>query len=417
MQVLHFPFEELSEFAQRDLAYVNQHADLRDFYQYEPNLAAFEQVIQDKSKSELDRQLLVDNLKAQYADFQPNAKVKAQIESLTDERTFTVVTAHQPSLFTGPLYFIYKIFSAINLAEELNERYTDYHIVPIFITGGEDHDFEEINHTHIFGKKIEWENEESGSVGRMKTETLKEALAQLKDILGDSENAQSLYQKVESAYTKFDTYGKATRYLVHQLFQDYGLVVMNMDEADLKRAFIPYIKKEVFEQPSQALIQATQERLAAKGFDSQAHPRAINFFYLQDQMRSRIVLENEVYKVLDSDLQFSRSEMEEEIEKHPERFSPNVVMRPIYQELILPNLAYIGGGGELSYWQERLGQFKHFGVNFPMLVRRNSVLWVDKGNANRLAKVELKVSDLFGDTHALVKEYVKNNTKRIELKP
>ncbi|MEM1324763.1 MAG: bacillithiol biosynthesis cysteine-adding enzyme BshC [Bacteroidota bacterium] len=412
MQVLHFPYEEVSEFAQRDLAYINEQPKLRSFYQYEPAIDSFQQVIQDKSTANTDRQVLVDVLKAQYSDFEPTDTTIQRIESLLDGNTFTLVTAHQPSLFTGPLYFIYKIFSVINLAEQLNEKYTDYNIVPLFITGGEDHDFEEINHAHIFGKTLEWANEESGAVGRMKTSTLQPTLSQLKEILGESSSAVALCTTIENAFTKFDSYGAATRYLVHCLFEKYGLVVIGMDEPKFKQRFIPYIKEEIFDQPSQALIQATQEELAAQGFDSQAHPRAINFFYLHDQLRSRIVLEDDVYKVLDSNFVFTRAELEAEIEAHPERFSPNVVMRPIYQETILPNLAYIGGGGELAYWQERKSQFAHFGVNFPMLIRRNSALWIDKGNAKRLEKVGLAVEDLFEDTHSLVKAYVKENSEQ-----
>ncbi|MEN0050690.1 MAG: bacillithiol biosynthesis BshC, partial [Bacteroidota bacterium] len=147
------------------------------------------------------------------------------------------------------------------------------------------------------------------------------------------------------------------------------------------------------------------------GFGGQAYPREINFFYLADQIRSRIVLEEETYKVLDTDLSFTRAQMEQEIENHPERFSPNVVMRPIYQEVILPNLAYVGGGGELAYWQERQTQFAHFGVNFPMLVRRNSALWIDKGNAKKLNKIGFNIATIFGDTEELIKVYVKENTE------
>ncbi|MEM9848705.1 MAG: bacillithiol biosynthesis cysteine-adding enzyme BshC [Bacteroidota bacterium] len=411
MEIIHFPFTEIPQFSTRDVAYTTAHPDLRTFYKYEVSLEAFEAVFKDRSDTEIDRAALVDNLKSQYQDFAANEKVQAQIDALAKANTFTVVTAHQPSLFTGPLYFIYKIFSAINLAEQLNAKYPDYHVVPIFVLGSEDHDFEEINHTHLFSKRLEWQNEETGAVGWMKTESLQPTLADLKDILGNSDLAQSIYEKVERAFTQQEKYGVATQQLVHELFQDYGLVVLNMNQADLKRLFIPYIKKEILEQPSQALIQATQDELAAKGFSSQAYPREINFFYLKNQLRNRIVLENGRYKVLDTAIEFSEADMIAEIEQHPERFSPNVVMRPIYQEVVLPNLAYVGGGGELAYWQERLSQFEYFGVNFPMLVRRNSALWVDKGNQKRLEKVGLEIKDLFGEVEALIKAYVKENTE------
>jgi len=279
------------------------------------------------------------------------------------------------------------------------------------VLGSEDHDFEEINHTSLFNKRLEWHNEEKGAVGWMKTDTLIPTLAELKEILGASDLAQTIYQKIEYAFTHFDSYGAATQHLVYELFKQYGLVVLNTNQAALKRQFIPQIKEEIFNQPSQALIQSTQEALEKAGFGGQAFPREINFFYLKDQIRSRIVFEEDAYKVLETDFQFSRAEMEAEIENHPERFSPNVVMRPIYQEVILPNLAYIGGGGELAYWQERLSQFEHFGINFPMLVRRNSALWVDKGNAKKLRKVGFDIATFFGDTEELIKNFVQENTE------
>ena len=411
MQIHHFSFLDIPQFSTRDIAYTTADEKLRPFYKYEVTLEAFEQIFKDKSEANINREILVEVLREQYKSFETNELVSAQIEKLKDENTFTVVTAHQPSLFTGPLYFIYKIFSAINLAERLNATYTDYHVVPIFVIGGEDHDFEEINHAHLFNKELVWENEESGAVGQMKTESLQPVLQNLKEILGSSENATTLYEKIERSFTQFETYGQATQNLVHELFQQYGLVVLGMNNAKLKQEFIPYIKKEIFEQPSQSLIQKAQEQLTEAGFGGQAHPREINFFYLADQLRSRIVLEEDTYSVLETDLSFTYAEMEQEVENHPERFSPNVVMRPIYQEIILPNLAYVGGGGELAYWQERQTQFAHFGVNFPMLVRRNSALWIDKSNAKKLNKIGFDIATIFGDTEELIKDYVKKNTE------
>ncbi|MEM8526755.1 MAG: bacillithiol biosynthesis cysteine-adding enzyme BshC [Bacteroidota bacterium] len=411
MQIHHFPFDEIPQFSARDIAYTTADERLRPFYKYEVTIEAFEQVFQDKSKANINREVLVEVLKEQYEAFKTSDLVLSQIEKLREKNTFTVVTAHQPSLFTGPLYFIYKIFSAINLAEQLNAKYSDRHIVPIFVIGGEDHDFNEINHAHLFSKELLWVNEEKGAVGAMKTASLQPVLAELKEILGNSENATTIYEKVVRSFTQFETYGQATQNLVHELFQQYGLVVLGMNNAKLKRLFIPQVKEEIFEQPSQTLIQATQEELIEAGFGGQAHPREINFFYLADQIRSRIVLEDDIYKVLDTDLNFTRAEMEQEIENHPERFSPNVVMRPIYQEVVLPNLAYVGGGGELAYWQERQSQFAHFGINFPMLVRRNSALWIDKGNAKKLNKIGFDLPTIFDDTEELIKAYVKENTE------
>jgi len=411
MEIQKIPFPDVPQLSNRDTAYATAHPKLRPFYKYEVKLDAFAQVIADKKAEATNRAVLVEVLQEQYHDFPESAAVQANIEALHSENTFTVTTAHQPSLFTGPLYFIYKIISTINLAKQLRERYSDYQFVPIFITGGEDHDFEEINHLHMFGNRIDWENEESGAVGAMQTASLTETFAALKDILGDSERAEELYQKVIDCYQKHDTYSKATRAFVHEWFKEDGLVIIDMNEAKLKQLFIPYAKEELLHQPSNALVESAIEQLTEAGFSAQATPRAINLFYLRDQLRERIVQEDGVYKVLNTDYQFSEAEIVEELEQHPERFSPNVVMRPIYQEIVLPNLAYVGGGGELAYWLERKSQFGHFKVNFPMLIRRNSVLWIDKGNAKRMGKVELSVPELFKDVELLVKEYVRDNTQ------
>jgi len=186
---------------------------------------------------------------------------------------------------------------------------------------------------------------------------------------------------------------------------------LNMSHKKLKQLFVPIIKEEILEQSSAPIVNKTIRELEGLGFAGQAPPREINFFYLREQLRERIVLENNSYQVLNSGYRFSKEEIILEIESHPERFSPNVVMRPLYQELVLPNLAYIGGGGEIAYWLERKVQFEHFGINFPMLIRRNSVLWIDKAAAKRMDKLGLSSEAVFCDVEDLVKDYVRRNSE------
>ena len=411
MQVLHIPFSEVPQLSSKDVAYADQNPALSTFYKYPVALESFGAIIEDKKKDPVNRTVLVQVLREQYSGLQTTTEVEKNISSLLDEKTFTVTTAHQPSLFTGPLYFILKIISTINLSRQLKAQYPDYHFVPIFLTGGEDHDFEEINHTHLFNKTITWENEESGAVGAMSTSSLKEALTLCQEILGSSDRALEAFELLEEAYTSHASYGAATVHFVNSLFKDYGLVVFNPAHPDLKALFKPFIEKEIFEQASKALVEATAERLVEAGFSGQAHAREINFFYLRDQLRERIVQNGLGFEVLNTDYKFSEAEMKQEIAEHPERFSPNVIMRPLYQELTLPNLAYIGGGGELAYWLERKSQFEHFGLNFPMLIRRNSALWIDKGGVKKMKKLNLSVAELFGETEALIKHYVSRNSE------
>ncbi|MCO6492502.1 MAG: bacillithiol biosynthesis cysteine-adding enzyme BshC [Phaeodactylibacter sp.] len=413
MEICQLPFDKVPYLSKRDRAYTLGAPELRPFYKYDVSLEAFARAIEDKKKDHTNRQALVEALREQYAGLETTQAVKDNIESLLKDDTFTLVTAHQPSLFTGPLYYIYKVISTINLAEKLREKYPDQHFVPVFISGGEDHDFEEVNHLHLFGKTISWQNEESGPVGMMKTDTLGPVLEEVREVLGESERAEELYELLRASVESHSRYADTARHLANALFKEYGLVIVDMSHPGLKKLFIPYIREEILEQPSKGLVEATVAQLEKAGFSEQAYPREINFFYLGPELRQRerIVLEDGRYQVLNTGYSFSKAALIGEIEQHPERFSPNVVMRPIFQELVLPNLAYIGGGGELAYWLERRRQFEHFGINYPMLVRRDSVLFIDQGNAKRMEKLELTVEQLFGDVEALIKEYVRENTE------
>lgn len=405
MNVDFLDFDKIPQLSARDKAYQNNHPALRPFYKYDFEYASFSQIIEDRKQFPVNRTLLVQELQKNYGSVEHSTAVAQNIEKLAEENCFTVITAHQPSLFTGPLYYVIKIASAINLAKKLNASFPDNHIVPVFIIGAEDHDFAEINHTYIFNKKINWEREASGSVGRLNNDGLDEAIDQLKDILGSSENSESLKSKIDFAYKHANNYGEFSFLLTHQLFDKYGLVIANFDNKAYKKEFASIIKREVNEEFSKAHILASQEKLIEAGFSDQAYARDINFFYLTDNTRSRIEFENDRFLILNTDLSFSLEEINREIDEYPERFSPNVIMRPLYQETIMPNLAYIGGGGELAYWVERKTQFEDAGVFYPMLIRRNSVLWISSRNKKQLKTLDLSVEDLTRNTDQLIKDY------------
>ncbi|MEY4935720.1 MAG: hypothetical protein RIS64_2079 [Bacteroidota bacterium] len=410
MNSYQIPFSDLQMLAKTDKAYAEQALDLRPFFKYPVDIQQFIQIINDKSKEVINRSVLVESLRKQYQKLQNPTLGSENIEKLLQNNTFTVTTAHQPSLLTGPLYFVYKIFSAIRLSEILKEKHPNFHFVPVFVIGGEDHDFEEVNFAKIFNKKLVWEAGEKGSVGMMQTKALKSVLAELKEILGNNEHAQTIFKIIENAYTQFDVYQDATQNLLNDLFGKYGLIVLNMNDVDLKRLFIPIMRRELVEQRSKYLVEAAQTQLEKAGFKAQAFARPINLFYLRDQLRARIVEINGVYSALNTDFTWTKDEILAELEANPQHFSPNVILRPLYQETVLPNLAYIGGGGELAYWLERKSQFKYFGLNFPMLIRRNSVLWLDKLGQERLDKLNIQLTDLTGDIDVFIKKYVTNST-------
>ena len=409
-------FKQVPQLSYKDVAYTVEKPEIMPFYNFRPGIESFKQAIEERQKHNVNRKLLVEILDEQYATFSKSIAVNRNIQLLKQVNTFTIITAHQPSLFTGPLYYIYKIISTIHLCKKLAAQYPDYQFVPVFVTGGEDHDFEEVNYIHLFGKKLVWENEQKGSVGMMSTQSLEPVLEELKELVGNSELGKEIFQVIQSAYTQNKIYSKATIQLVHELFKEFGLVVFNMNHKDLKKGFIPIIKEEMFNRPSKALVQATADELLKINFKPQAYPRDINFFYIRKNLRERIVLEDNLYKVLNTDLAFTQEEMAQEIEQYPERFSPNVVMRPLFQQHTLPNLAYIGGGGEIAYWLERKTQFEHFGVFFPMLIRRNSVLWIDKSNYKKIKKLGLQTDELFSDADSVIRNYVeRQSTQTLEI--
>jgi bacillithiol biosynthesis cysteine-adding enzyme BshC len=400
------PFSQVPQLSKSDIAYASGDERLAPFYAYQPTLASFKQILLEKANIHYPRVELVAALKRQYQNLRSLDIVDLNIAALGQENTFTIVTAHQPSLFLGPLYFIYKALTAINLAEQVEKQSSGAHrIVPVFVLGSEDHDIEEVNNVNLFGKQIIWQPEETGPVGNMSTSSLSAALEQLRVMLGESDAARTLFSRIEKCYQE-KTFAEATQALIHEFFGRFGLVVLNMNEARLKRSFIPVIKAELTDQPAFEIVNRTIGQLTTLGFKAQAPPREINLFYLSPGARERIVLENGVYKVLHTDLAFTQTEILAEVEAHPERFSPNVVLRPLFQEMVLPNLAYVGGGGELAYWLERKSLFQYFGVQFPMLVRRHSAVWLDKDAGKKLTKFGFTPVRFFEETEVLVRSFV-----------
>ncbi len=413
MQKKLIPFNEVVSFTQRDILYQTEVEKFEKFIEYKNDLDGLKEAIENRKKFPVDRHTLYNQIKSQYAKFTLDQSQSVNLEALLSDDTYTVITAHQPSLLTGPLYFIYKIISAINLTKTLSEE-TDKNIIPIFILGSEDHDIEEVNHFNLFGKKITWESNQGGPVGRYKLDELDNVISQTKEILGQSENAQKLIEAIESAKSNSTNFNEFTIDFVNSFFKRFGLLVVNTDNPAFKKLFVDKMKQELLEQKSISIIQQTQEGLNTLGFSPQAHARDINLFYMQDGMRERIVFEDNAYKVLNTNLAFSQEEIIRLLETEPEKFSPNVVMRPLYQETIFPNIAYIGGGGELAYWLERKEQFTAFNTFYPCLIRRNSAAIMKRSQMYMLDKFNLTLNNIFSPEDQLINLYLNNNTE-IEL--
>ncbi|WP_178987854.1 bacillithiol biosynthesis cysteine-adding enzyme BshC [Winogradskyella schleiferi] len=407
----YIPFRETNYFSNFICDYLDQNPELKDFYHHFPNLENFEAQIEEKRQSghvsESHRKILVNTLKSQYKNLETSDLTAEHIELLNSENTFTITTGHQLNLFTGPLYFLYKIISTINLTEQLKEIYPKNNFVPIYWMASEDHDFEEINYFNFKGKKIQWNSEQTGAVGHFNTEGLADVFDVISSEFGAGKNAEQLKTWFKEAYLNHDDLADATRYLANELFGEYGLVILDADDKELKRLFIPQMKNELLEKVAFETVSETNKNLEALGLKIQVNPREINLFYIKDGLRERIVEIDGNYQVLESDMSWSEDELLQHLDEFPERFSPNVIMRPLYQEVILPNLCYIGGGGELIYWLQLKSNFETQNVTFPMLLLRNSALVKSKKQAEKQEILNISDKDLFLDRHSFINKKVR----------
>ncbi len=411
MDVACIPFKKTGYFSDLICDYIDGKKSLQPFYHRFFKLEDFKGQIEEKATHfpNSHRELLYDALQSQYKGIKVGKKTGDNLKQLKEPITFTVVTGHQLNLFTGPMYFLYKIISTINLCLALKKEYPKYNFVPVYWMATEDHDFDEINYFNVKGKKLQWNIAAKGAVGRLPTSGLQEVYDAFGKEMGNGQHAEAMKNLFQKAYLEHGTLTEATRYLANALFGDYGLVIMDGDHADLKRLLIPFAKKDIIEQLSYQKVTAaaTQLQQCSESYGIQVNPREINYFYMLGGIRERLIEKDGRYFVNDTQISFTKESLLEELEQYPERFSPNVISRPLYQEVILPNLCYIGGGGEIAYWLELKSMFEAMKIPFPILMLRNSALMVSAKQAKKLQKMQLSIADLFLERNRLINKKIR----------
>ena len=402
MRVEKIPFAETHSFSNFFLDYIQQKESLRNFYSLFPKPENFKEQINAKKQSypTANRITLVNTLTAQYKNIIQKDPVKKNISLLSEPDTFTITTGHQLNIFTGPLYFIYKIVTVINACKELKKLYPENNFVPVYWMASEDHDYEEIKYFTLYGKKYIWETHQQGAVGRFHTKDFK-------NLLNEVPGEISIFKE---AYSKSKNLAEAVRNYVNVLFGNEGLVIVDGDDRELKRTFTSTITDDLFLHTCKKEVDEATEQLQSLGYHTQVNAREINFFYLTDGLRNRLVKVGDHFQVVDTNIQFSKQEIEKMIQEEPEKFSPNVVLRPLYQEMILPNLAYVGGPAELVYWLQLKNVFQHFKTPFPVLMPRNFAMVIDQPKAKKLEKAKLGAKDLFVDKNTLFNNWIAKNT-------
>ena len=377
--------QDSQQFSKLFIDYLAQQEHIQPLYNFYPDMNGLESAIQERKKRPVNRAILVERLQIQYKDLPQAEKVQANIDLLTKENTYTITTGHQLCLGTGPLYLILKTLSCVKLCEALKAKHIDQNFIPVFWMASEDHDAAEINHFYVFGRKYTWETTQTGAVGRFDTNGIAELLAAIKDI--------PVWLK--DAYQSSKTLAEATRKVMHQLFADYGVVVIDGDDAVLKKLFVPVIEKELFDQAAVGVMNQTSIMMQAHGYSAQVNPRDINLFYIKDNTRERIEKQGDLFAVLHTDIRFSAEEIKTELAGHPERFSPNVVLRPLYESTILPDIAYVGGPGEIAYWLQLKEVFNTFNTFLPVVFPRMFSGIITKQQCIKLGKAKVSLAELF----------------------
>jgi bacillithiol biosynthesis cysteine-adding enzyme BshC len=402
MYVHRLPLKDTKSFIPFFLDYVSQKKELTPFYHRFPVIENFEKQLAEKATAfpAPHREVLHRALTAQYGSLPLPPPVKQHLESLLEANTFTVTTGHQLNIFTGPLYFIFKIVTVINSCRQLRARYPQHRFVPVYWMASEDHDYDEIKYFRLLGKKITWTTAQQGAVGRFSTEGLATIARELPDAA----------QFFATAYAQNKTLAAAVRQYVTHLFGADGLVVVDGDDAALKTLFAPVVEQELLHQRSHGLVEKQNTALEHLGYPAQVFSRPINLFYLTDSVRARIEKQGEQFRVVDQTLRFDEQQIRAELTAHPERFSPNVILRPLYQEIILPNLAYCGGPAEMVYWLQLKAVFDFYQVPFPILLPRNFAMVIPAPVAKKWEKTGMAWADLFEEKNYLHNQWTIRNS-------
>jgi bacillithiol synthase len=396
-------------------SYLAGEPDLMAFAAWPYPLKDFMPLIHARSKTPVPRTELAAELITQNQHLPESEAVLANIHKLKSECTFTVTTGHQVCLMGGPLFTLFKIATTIALARELKEKHPENDFVPVLWMATEDHDWEEVNHFYRnFNEKTVYPGSFQGPVGRHLMEpSIEEVLP------------QSLPASIRSFYRPGTTLAEAFRSLMHHLFGRDGLVVLDADRPALKKLFAPKMARELQGTGMANAVRTATQHLEDLGFKAQIFPRDINLFYIGDGGRSLIDRVEGEYKLKQDKSQkggqsiqsnqqeaqrsWTQESILEELDQYPENFSPNVALRPVYQETLLPTVAFVGGWAEISYWLQLKAGFAALETPFPLLVPRMHATLFTASQAQELKSLGLPLSTISLPLHLINDLYLKQH--------
>ncbi len=363
-----------------------------------------------------DRKTLVEVLLQQNEAWDLNEPARRQIERLAAPNSVAVVTGQQVGLFAGPLYTLYKTVTTVKLARRL-EQITGRPVVPVFWLEGEDHDFDEVRATNLMAGnepvRLEYEDEPSGGgsnrgpVGRL---VLQDSISilheKMEELLPVTEFRDEVMALVRETYRPGATLRDAFARLMRRLFADTGLVFISADNARLKSLVRPLFRRELddFEGSHRRMVD-TSARLA-ESYHAQVHARPLNLFLLEENGRYPLEPQEGGFGLRGTDRRYASTELHALLETEPERFSPNVVLRPLVQDLLLPTAAYVAGPSEVAYFAQFSTLYEWAGIPMPIIYPRLSATLIEGKVRKVLDRYGLSVMDVGGDLESLFKRLV-----------
>ncbi len=394
--------------------YVTDHQKVRQFYGGNPQDGNdWRHLLKQVCDRPIDRSTLTQILSRQNRDFHCGVKSLANIDLLRDDNCVAVVTGQQVGLFTGPLYTIYKAITAVKLADKLAKDFPEYRFVPVFWLAGEDHDFEEVNSISLFnavGELVRFEykteGKESdanhGAVGEIELdESIDLLFKSAEEALLPTEFKPKVLDLFKTAYQKGMTFNRAFVHLMNVLLEDSGLIFLNSNDTEIKQLLLPVFRRELADTPRSCQLVIDQSAILERQYHAQVKPRSINLFLFHEKGRYPIEPHPNGYFLKGTRQHYTKSELDALLNQRPEMFSPNVVLRPICQDTLLPTITYVAGPSELAYFGQYSTLYKEFGIPQPIIYPRASVTVVEDKVDKILTRFSLEPLALFGNLEFL----------------
>ena len=346
----------------------------------------------DEQRKELHQVLHRQHLGIAHAQQQVN------IDRLLNQNAFVVTTGQQIHLGLGPMYVVYKIVSTIVLCNHLERQFPDKQFVPMFWMATEDHDFSEINHVDIFKDRYTWNKDSEGAVGAFGTDDLHDLFEWMEQKFQRNSDALLRIGQLRKIYlSPHQTLAKATAEWVSDLFGAFGLLVIDPNDLAFKRGAKGLFEQDLFEESLFNAFNDQANRMKAEGIEPPALARECNVFWT-DEKRRRIVKTPQGFATVDGELNWSTDEMISVLNSDAiAHLSANVLLRPLYQQTILPCLAYVAGPTEYIYWLQTANAFEVSGRLIPALIHRKGGVILNASQAKKMDKLDVSPADLFLD--------------------